>query len=654
MSYPDFNEDGYQILRELGRNREGGRITWLASKVDTGEQVVVKQFCFAQAGSSWSGFKAYEKEIQFLQELNHPGIPHYLSSFDRPDGFCLVQEYINAPSLVETHSFAPEEIKQIAVKALEILVYLQNRIPPIIHRDIKPENILVDEQLNVYIIDFGFARVGSQEVAASSVFRGTPGFIPPEQMFKPTDATDLYALGATLICLLTGIKSTKIYQLQDQDDPYLIKFHHLLPQLSLRFLDWLEKMVQPLQKNRFANAKSALEALKPLDVIRVAVVDFSQTVLEFKANRLGQKLTQSITVENPIQDTLLEARWEVEPHNNDPPHTPDYHAWISVTPAEFSGNDIRCQVQIDTSKLMADKQYKRQLILHSNAYPQTRTLTVKVQTATLSIEKRELPYIEMMGVFLIFAVFPIVLYFLNVTAINTGWYDAYPALFGATVFGCLVGFITGSASVAGSAAGWMTGGFGFITYVVVAVLFKGGVFNDLVGAVAMLLLTIGGLLAGPWIGGWWSEYLQGWGNTSWKIKVQSATITVLGSLAGALVGSVIGNCLIAVSIILFNEAYPFLVLIVEPIVVAIITSIALVFAKEVIIEGIFTTLVLLLTAGVGISLGIGWKVGLFNQYILLALAFTGLPLATMLSYLPLKQRILIAKYRKFQQNLIKP
>ncbi|MEH2292707.1 hypothetical protein [Nostoc sp.] len=54
-SYPDFSEYGYQVLRELGRNREGGRITWLASKVDTGEQIVIKQFCFAQAGSNWSG-----------------------------------------------------------------------------------------------------------------------------------------------------------------------------------------------------------------------------------------------------------------------------------------------------------------------------------------------------------------------------------------------------------------------------------------------------------------------------------------------------------------------------------------------------------------------------------------------------------------------
>jgi serine/threonine protein kinase len=403
-SYPDFQAQGYEVTRELGRNREGGRITWLATNINTGQPEVIKQFCFAQAGSSWSGSEAHAREIQVLKGLDHSGIPSYLHSFETSDGFCLIQEYIHGSTLAEPRSFSPAEIKQIAIKILEILVYLQNRIPSVIHRDIKPENILVDEQINVYLIDFGFARIGSHDVAGSSVFKGTPGFIPPEQMFKPTNATDLYALGATLICLLTGIKSTKIDQLQDEDDPYLIKFRHLLPRLSLRFIGWLEKMVQPKQKDRFTNAEAALESLKPLDVIRVPGVDFSETVLEFEANRLGEKLTRDITIENPIPDTLLEGKWEVAPHPQDPPHTPDHHAWISVKPAQFSGNHIRCLVEVDTSKLMADKQYKRQLILHSNAYPASHTLMVKVQTAALPIEKRQLPYGGLIVMFLLVVV----------------------------------------------------------------------------------------------------------------------------------------------------------------------------------------------------------------------------------------------------------
>lgn len=155
----------YQLIRELGRNREGGRITYLANDTRTQQPVVIKRFLFAQSGATWSGFKAYEREIQVLQGLNYPGIPRYLDSFDAPTGFCMVQEYKEAQPLSVPRSFAPDEIKRIAVSILEILIYLQSRIPPVIHQDIKPENILVDNQLNVYLVDFGFARIGSAEVA---------------------------------------------------------------------------------------------------------------------------------------------------------------------------------------------------------------------------------------------------------------------------------------------------------------------------------------------------------------------------------------------------------------------------------------------------------------------------------------------------------
>ncbi|BAY96545.1 serine/threonine protein kinase [Tolypothrix tenuis PCC 7101] len=530
ISYPDFSEHGYQVIRELGRNREGGRITWLALKIDSQEQVVVKQFCFAQFGSSWSGFEAHQREIEVLEKLAHPGIPRYIDSFSICDGFCLVQEYIKAENLAELIGhFELEEIKQIAIQVLEILVYLQNLKPGVIHRDIKPENILVDEECNVYLIDFGFARIGSQEVAGSSVFKGTPGFIPPEQMFEPTKATDLYALGATLICLLTEIRSTEIRELCDRNNPYQIQFQNRLPQLSLSFIGWLEKMVQPLQKDRFSTAKEALAGLKPIDVIRVAGVDFSETVLEFKANRLGEKLTQSITVENPIADTLLQGRWEVAPHPHDPPHTPDDHAWIAVTPAQFSGNHTQCQVLVDTSKLMADKQYKRQLILHSNAYPQTHTLTVKVQTAALPIEKRKIPFGSLIGLFVVAVVVAMAttwfitnagygwILFVGICSLMLVFGSGYSARKQGNSVGeavveavgraaAVVGFCVGSfaGSFAGSAVGWAGGVVGLYVGGTVGLfvgLFVGGAVGNAVDWVinlaedsfttVLILLTLG-------------------------------------------------------------------------------------------------------------------------------------------------------------------
>ncbi|WP_143437919.1 serine/threonine-protein kinase, partial [Hydrocoleum sp. CS-953] len=233
--YPDFTNYGYQISKELGRNLQGGRITYLAKSLTSNRQVVIKEFRFALADGSWSAFKAYQREISALKQLKHSQIPCYLNSFETESGFCLVTEYIQAPSLAERHIFTPEEVKQIAISVLEILVYLQKVQPPIIHRDIKPENILVDEKLQVYLVDFGLAKLRGGELALSSIAVGTPGFMPPEEMFnRPlSNASDLYSLGATLICLLTGTRSVEVDRLLDED--YRFKFKDLVPNLHWRF-----------------------------------------------------------------------------------------------------------------------------------------------------------------------------------------------------------------------------------------------------------------------------------------------------------------------------------------------------------------------------------------------------------------------------------
>ncbi len=288
-NFPDFSELGYQVEHSLGQNRAGGRVTYMGTSTNIQLPVVIKQFQFAQLGASWSDYEAYQREIQVLQQLNHPCIPRYLDSFESPTGFCLVQEYKKAPSLAQPYHWSPKEIKQIAVAVLEVLVYLQQQFPLVIHRDIKPENILVErqEKLKVTLVDFGFAHVGDGEVAVSSQVKGTLGFMPPEQLFNRqlTAASDLYSLGATLICLLTQTKSTQIGNLIDET--YHINFKHLLPHLSPQFIDWLEKMVAPSLKNRYPNATTALKALQPISVVR-------ETTLEIVASAKKQRTDKAI------------------------------------------------------------------------------------------------------------------------------------------------------------------------------------------------------------------------------------------------------------------------------------------------------------------------------------------------------------------------
>ena len=381
MSYlQDFIPHGYQILEELGHNSLGGRVTYRAQHLETRQFAAIKQFQFAIAQSNWGDYESLEGEIEMLRHLKHPGIPRYLDSFPTENGFCLVQEYLDAKSLATPRSWTPQEVKDIALSILEILVYLQSQNPCVIHRDIKPENILIDDRHRVYLIDFGFARTGGGEIAASSVVKGTMGFMPPEQLFdrQLSEASDLYGLGATLICLLTGTKSVNIGNLIDED--YRVRFRHLVPPLKRGWLSWLEKLVEPKMGDRYANAAEALSALETIDIEALPKVRIDRPNLELSATRYGEKVTQNLTVSNPIPNTLLSGRWEIAPHPNDSPDNPP---WITFDPIKFESNRMVCEITVETGQLLANRLYERQIILRTNASCETYNIRLKVHTAPL-------------------------------------------------------------------------------------------------------------------------------------------------------------------------------------------------------------------------------------------------------------------------------
>jgi hypothetical protein len=392
--------------------------------------------------------------------------------------------------------------------------------------------------------------------------------------------------------------------------------------LSLRFIGWLEKMVQPKQKDRFTNAELALESLKPLDVIRVPGVDFSETVLEFEANWLGEKLRRDITIKNPIPDTLLEGRWEVAPHPQDPPHTPDNHAWISVTPAQFSRNNIRCQVEVDTSKLMANKQYKRQLILHSNAYPASHTLIVKVQTAALPIEERKLPYLGLIKLFLITAVLAIATtLFITYTATSvTIWllqnlgYEGMLFMLGVWGIVTLIGVFWSLSKVVTKLRNTKTTSYSYSDepqtvseYLSLAVAVSVGG-----SAVGLLVVSV----------------------VKFTSKLTTSELFFAVYLLACTLGGIYGVCWVVYWLI-NRVIYRVVDLVVD-------------LAKD-----SFMARLILPVLGSGISVGTGIIIG-FNTFILLALTGTSLPALSMLLYPPLKRRKLIAKYRQSEKSLIKP
>ena len=109
----------------------------------------------------------------------------------------------------------------------------------------------------------------------------------------------------------------------------------------------------------------------------------SQKNLEFASDKWGEKLIKTITVSNSIAEAILSGRWEVAPHVSDPPHTPDDHSWISFEPHKFEGNDVECKITLDTSKLVENQIYTRDIFLHNNSASEIETINIQVETGGL-------------------------------------------------------------------------------------------------------------------------------------------------------------------------------------------------------------------------------------------------------------------------------
>ncbi|WP_062354533.1 serine/threonine protein kinase [Bacillus kwashiorkori] len=188
-------------------------------------------------------FKRIVQEAKILSELDYPAIPKIADFFTSNDGqlFYLVQEFLDGRTLL---SFIKEEplsfakLLDFSVQICDCLAYLHNMKPePIVYRDLKPGNIIVNENNQIKLVDFGIARKFREEQLHDTVKIGTVGFAAPEQFErKQTDQrTDIFSLGAMLYYILSGGKYVYIAQKP---------IENFCPDLPKEFVNCLNKMVQ--------------------------------------------------------------------------------------------------------------------------------------------------------------------------------------------------------------------------------------------------------------------------------------------------------------------------------------------------------------------------------------------------------------------------
>lgn len=201
-------QDGrYSVIMQLSA---GGFSAIYLAETPNKELVVLKEAALPRSLPSASRTKAKElfsREATILQKLQHPKLARLIDSFVERGRDYLVLQFIageNLRQIVKRHGTQSEQTTlKVALQCAEMLQYLHSQEPPVIHRDLTPDNVILKDNEDVFIIDFGAANefVG----AATGTMVGKQCYIAPEQFRgKASPQSDLYALGGTLYFLLTG------------------------------------------------------------------------------------------------------------------------------------------------------------------------------------------------------------------------------------------------------------------------------------------------------------------------------------------------------------------------------------------------------------------------------------------------------------------
>jgi serine/threonine protein kinase len=201
----------YRLGPKLGTGSQGeiflARDDGLKHATDQERLVVIKRL---SPRGTWKSFELFEREAKVLSQLRHAGIPRHLASFEEPPGtFNLVMERMpgeNLRELTKRRRLSQLELRDVLIRALEILDYLHTRSPVVVHRDIKPSNLLRAPDGKLALVDFGGVLDAAREGGGSTIV-GTFGYMAPEQLHgRVIPATDIYALGATIVALAGGVE----------------------------------------------------------------------------------------------------------------------------------------------------------------------------------------------------------------------------------------------------------------------------------------------------------------------------------------------------------------------------------------------------------------------------------------------------------------
>ncbi|WP_141603425.1 Stk1 family PASTA domain-containing Ser/Thr kinase [Terrilactibacillus laevilacticus] len=231
--------DRYDILSRLG---EGGMAVVYKAKDLILDRLVAVKILRHDFSNNEEFIRRFRREAESVASLSHPNIVNIYDIGEEDDCYFIVMEYVQGITLKKfIKSYSPVSFQEVVYIAKQIALALAHAHERgIVHRDIKPHNILIDENENVKVTDFGIALgVTSATITYTNSILGSAHYISPEQASggKATIKSDIYAFGIVLFELLTDRipypgSSPVTVAIKHLNDPfpYPKDFRHDIPQ----------------------------------------------------------------------------------------------------------------------------------------------------------------------------------------------------------------------------------------------------------------------------------------------------------------------------------------------------------------------------------------------------------------------------------------
>jgi len=258
----------YELLSELGKGGMG--VVYAAQDTRLDRKVAIKKMR-DELKINIRNKKRFMEEAKKVAKLNNANIVSIHDIVEEGDDLYLVFEFVEGNTLDELLDKKGKIDQALAIKAgigvCEALAYAHTK--GIIHRDIKPSNIMLSNEGEIKVMDFGIAREMSDTLSRTTgeITSGTLAYMAPEQhLGRADEKSDIFALGATLYEMLTCATPFPgpDFVLQKREMAYR-PLEELIPDINKKFAGIINKCLEADAAKRFASAaelKTALEGIR--------------------------------------------------------------------------------------------------------------------------------------------------------------------------------------------------------------------------------------------------------------------------------------------------------------------------------------------------------------------------------------------------------